>query len=219
MFKSLLKQLPKNIAGVFKGYNWVWHLIAITLTYILVRSGFDWWYFEATRSSTLLLLTLPAAVIGFFVPIILPVALYIFGEFWRDVKIKNSGSAVAQAGIIAWLVSSTYKAFTGRIQPEFITHTSTLDISREFNFGFFQHGIFWGWPSSHTAVAFAGTVALVLLYPHKKIMRSLALLYAIYIGLAVSVSIHWFSDFVAGAIIGTVVGYIVAKSFKSEPLT
>ncbi len=212
MFRAFVYKLPKNIASVFLGYNWLWHLIAIALTLVLVKSGFDWWYFEATRSDLLLSLTLPAAILGFFVPIIVPVGMYIFGEWRKDLKTQNTSAAVAQAGIIAFIISSIYKAFTGRIQPEFFTHLSTVDISREFQFGFLRHGIFWGWPSSHTAVAFAGAVTLVLLYPQKKILCYAVLLYALYIGLAVSISIHWFSDFLAGAIVGTVVGFVVAKS-------
>ena len=30
-------------------------------------------------------------------------------------------------------------------------------------------------------------------------------------------TIHWFSDFVAGAILGTVIGVVVGKSFLREP--
>jgi membrane-associated phospholipid phosphatase len=51
----------------------------------------------------------------------------------------------------------------------------------------------------------------VLLYPHKKWLRYAAVLYALYIGLGVSVSIHWFSDFAAGAIVGAVAGVVVAR--------
>jgi len=43
-----------------------------------------------------------------------------------------------------------------------------------------------------------------------------ALAYAFYIGIAVSMTIHWFSDFVAGAIIGTVIGLVVGTSFRAE---
>jgi membrane-associated phospholipid phosphatase len=40
-----------------------------------------------------------------------------------------------------------------------------------------------------------------------------AILYAFYVGIGVSLTIHWFSDFVAGAIIGSVVGAVVGKCF------
>ena len=38
--------------------------------------------------------------------------------------------------------------------------------------------------------------------------------YAFYVGVGVSISIHWFSEFVAGAIIGSLIGAMVGKSFK-----
>jgi membrane-associated phospholipid phosphatase len=75
-------------------------------------------------------------------------------------------------------------------------------------------GIFWGWPSSHTTTAFAMSTCLIAIYPQKKVLVSLALLYAIYVGLSVSVSIHWLSEFVAGAIIGSVIGRVVGTSFR-----
>jgi membrane-associated phospholipid phosphatase len=40
-----------------------------------------------------------------------------------------------------------------------------------------------------------------------------AILYACYVGLGVSMTIHWFSDFAAGAIIGSVIGAVVGKGF------
>lgn len=36
---------------------------------------------------------------------------------------------------------------------------------------------------------------------------------ATYIGIGISVNIHWFSDFAAGAILGSLIGYIVGKTF------
>jgi hypothetical protein len=45
-----------------------------------------------------------------------------------------------------------------------------------------------------------------------------AILYAFYIGLGVSMTIHWYSDFVAGAIIGSVVGMVVGKSFPRQAI-
>ena len=37
-----------------------------------------------------------------------------------------------------------------------------------------------------------------------------------YIGLGVSMTIHWFSDFAAGAILGTIIGLVVGRSFSPE---
>ncbi len=220
MFKTVLQNLFGNVARVFAWKNLLWHVLAIALTYVIVVSGFDWWYFQHTRSELLRDYTLPSAIIGFFVPIILPVTFYILGEFRKNDRLQKIGVALAQSAIVAWIISSIYKAFTGRIQPEFYTHLSNVDNSHVFNFGFLQHGIFWGWPSSHTAVAFATAVTLILLYPKNKFLKFIALSYALYIGIGVSVSIHWFSDFLAGAIFGSLIGVVVARSLtKNNPQT
>ena len=58
---------------------------------------------------------------------------------------------------------------------------------------------------------------LITLYPRNKILVFFASLYALYIGLGVSVTIHWFSEFVAGAIIGSVIGTVVGRRFKTQP--
>lgn len=214
VFKLILKNLFRNILEVFRSKYLIWHFLAIGLTYFLVMSGFDWWYFEHTRSVILREYTLPSAIIGFFVPILLPVIFYAFGESRKNVFLQKVGVALAQSAIVAWIVSSTYKAFTGRIQPEFYTYLSNFDNSHAFNFGFWQHGIFWGWPSSHTAVAFAMMVSLILFFPKSKLIKILALTYAFFIGIGVSISIHWFSDFVAGAIFGTLIGVVIFKNLS-----
>ncbi len=215
MFLTFLSGLPRNFVRVFAPRYLMWHALAIVLTYLCVTSGFDWFYFINTRFEYLFELTLPAAILGFFVPILTPVVLYYWGEWRANKKLMHIATAVAQAEMLGWLISSMYKAFTGRIQPEFLTHLNTQDISRQFNFGFWEHGIFWGWPSSHTTVAFAGAAALIyFLYPKHKLLAVLAGAYAFYIGLGVSVSIHWFSDFLAGAIFGALIGCVVAGAMR-----
>ena len=57
----------------------------------------------------------------------------------------------------------------------------------------------------------SGTMALIYLYPKNKPLAVAAGAYALYIGLGVSVSVHWFSDFLAGAILGTLIGVVVAR--------
>lgn len=189
----------------------------IAVTYLLVEGGFDWWYYGATRIPALLQVAIVAAPLGFFVPLFLPIILYLAGEERKDHRLQNAAAAILQASAIAVLLSATYKAFTGRLQPQLVAHPPfTANISEAFNFGFLQHGVFWGWPSSHTAVAFAMAITLALLYKQKKVLFYSAIIYAMYIGLAVSVTIHWFSDFVAGAILGTVVAFVVTKSFREN---
>ena len=73
--------------------------------------------------------------------------------------------------------------------------------------------MFWGWPSSHITIAFAMAVTVFTLFPKHRWLGWLAIAYALYIGFGVSVTIHWCSDFVAGAILGAVIGTVAGKSF------
>ena len=156
-----------------------------------------------------------AVILGWRVPVVFPIFAYIAGVVRKDQRAIYSAYSTAQAAIIGLIVAATYKAFTGR--PGLRHSISKLiDTSREFHFGFLRGGVFYGWPSSHTTVAFAMAAAVWALYPNSRATRCVAMLYAIYIGVGVSMTIHWFSDFVAGAIVGAVIGITVGNAFKER---
>ena len=208
--KRFLSTLPRNLLGCFRGRMIIWHIIAIILTFILVTSGFDWLYFASTRNPILRSWMFPAAPIGGLVPIALPLVLLAIGSISRSAKTTLAGWAVGQAELVGALVAAAFKAVTGRSHP---AHGVGADISHVFHFGFLRGGVFWGWPSSHTTIAFTMAVALFQLFPKQRWLGYVAIAYALYIGLGVSMTIHWFSDFLAGAIIGTAIGTVVGKSF------
>jgi membrane-associated phospholipid phosphatase len=186
--------------------------MAILLTLMLVASGFDWRYFLATRAPSLGSWMFPAVIIGGLLPIALPLILLALGSFTGSVRTLLSGWAVGQAELIGALVAAAYKAVTGRAHP---SHGVVTDLSHNFQFGLLRGGVFWGWPSSHTTIAFAMAVTIFTLFPKQKWLGFASITYAFYVGIGVSMSIHWFSDFVAGAIIGTVIGVVVGKSFST----
>lgn len=213
-FKTFLT----NLVGPFKGKRLLWHGLAILLTILIVTSDFDWQYFTWTRSQALTYIALPAAILGAFLPVLIPLILFLIGKIKKSRRIIMNGWALGQAALLGWVISSIYKVFTGRIPPP-TPFNDTLaqaltNSSHGFQFGFWRGGIFWGWPSSHTTVAFATMVCLIMLHPKNKTLIFFAFLYALYIGLGVSVTIHWFSEFVAGAIIGSVIGVVVGRSFR-----
>jgi len=214
--RGFFYNFPKNIMQCFEGYNLFGHLLAIALTCILVTSGFDWLYFISSRSDLLRTLLFPAVRLGGRLPIIAPLTLYIAGRVDRNVKALNTAYALGQSVLVGLLTAAFYKAFTGRVHPPRSLTPAVVDISREFRFGFLRGGIFWGWPSSHTTIAFAMAVSLLMMYPKNRIVRYLAVIYALYIGFGVSATIHWCSDVVAGSIIGTVIGIVVGKSFHKK---
>lgn len=208
-----LSTLPRNVIGCFKRRNILCHLIAIVLTFILVTSSFDWFYFRSTRSPEIRAWMFPAVIVGQAVPMMLPPLFLLLGVVLGNTGIIRAAWAISQAAFIGWFISSCYKALTGR-DP--LPHGIGHDTSHVFRFGLLRHGIFWGWPSSHTAVAFAMAVTLLVMFPQKRLLCAAALFYAIYIGVGVSMTIHWFSDFVAGTLIGTAIGMTVGRSFSSQ---
>ncbi len=210
---ELFHEISKNLAHSFTKHL-KWHIIAIFLTFFCVFTGFDWYYSVHTQGASIQTFLFPGVIIGGIGPIILPIVLLLAGKILNKRKTINTGFAVAQAAFLGWLISSIYKAFTGRVPPPF-RNLADIDTSHVFNFGFFKYGIFWGWPSSHTTVAFAIAVTIFMLYQKNKFIKYFAILGALYVGIGVSVNVHWFSDFLAGLIIGSVIGITVGKSFRS----
>lgn len=186
------------------------HLIAIGVTLALVVSGLDWRYFLATRSPSLRSWLFPAVHIGGLVPLVLPLVLFVLGSFRQMPLTQLTAWAITQAEIIGGVVAAVYKAITGRPHPPY---SAGMDLSHVFRFGLLRGGVFWGWPSSHTTIAFAMAVTVFKLFPRQKWLGCLAVTYAFYIGFGVSITIHWFSDFVAGAVYGTVIGVVVGNTF------
>jgi membrane-associated phospholipid phosphatase len=211
--KLFFSTLPRNVIECFKGRMLVWHLTAIILTIALVVSDSDWQYSLATRSPLLRSWLFPAVPIGGLLPIVLLLMLFLFGSITRSVPIRLAAWAITQAEVIGGLIAAGYKAITGRAHP---VHGVGTDLSHVFRFGLLRGGVFWGWPSSHTTIAFAMAVAVFRLFPKQEWLGYLAITYAFYIGLGVSMTIHWLSDFVAGALIGTVVGVVVGNSFSRD---
>ena len=212
--KHFFTSVSRIFLNCFSKRNLPWHFLAIALTDLLVIANYDWLYFLNVRNGALNYFFFPAIILGAFLPIIIPIALIIFGLSRNKKIVENYGWVLGQAVILASVISSLYKTLTGRIQPNL--NNLAIDISHNFQFGFLRHGIFWGWPSSHTTVAFAMAFTIMSFYPKNKTIKFLCLLYAFYIGIGVSLSIHWFSDFVAGAIIGSIIGISVAKYYKNR---
>ena len=220
---ELFHRLPRNVITIFSGRNFWCHTLAIVLTILIVTSGFDWAYYLVTRNEIFAQFAFPAIMLGSLVPMFGTLAILTIGGIRKNQRSITTAWALGQAAILGYLVSICYKAWTGRIPPPFrgfrmSAQNATLptDTSHGFQLGFLKGGIFWGWPSSHTTVAFAMSACLITLFPKEKKLVFLALVYALYIGLGLSVTIHWLSEFVAGAIIGGVIGAVVGRSFKTK---
>jgi membrane-associated phospholipid phosphatase len=216
--KKFISTLPRDLIGCFSGRMVFGHLFAIVITALLVLSGFDAHYYSATRDPVLFHWAFYAAPIGGLLPLVLPLILFLLGILAKNPIATMAGWAIGQAELIGSLVSSAYKVFTGRIHPVLsVPPDPGLDLSHSFRFGFLRGGVFWGWPSSHTTIAFAMAFTVFTLFPRQRWLGICAILYAACIGIGVSMTIHWFSDFVAGMVIGTIIGIVVGRSFSTMP--
>ncbi|MFZ3020238.1 MAG: phosphatase PAP2 family protein, partial [Minisyncoccia bacterium] len=155
--------LAKTIIKTFSGKNIFAHLLAFALTAIIVLSGFDWYYFTHLKNLGSSYFLFPAVILGGIVPIVVPVYLLATSILKKNNERKGLGMSLAVSAVAGSIISSFYKSLTGRIQPD--RGNLLLDISHQFNFGFMKHGFFWGWPSSHTTIAFAMAFTLITLFP------------------------------------------------------
>jgi len=169
-----------------------------------------------------------AVPLGGLVPLIVPPLIYLYGKKENKPEIEPLAFALTQAAVVGTVLISIYKAITGRLEPS-IFEVAINDYSRDFAFGVLQRGIFHGWPSTHTTVAWA--FAIVFYYyrpeltssedsnlqpPKMLTYRKYGFIYAAYIGIGVSANIHWLSDAVAGVFMGIAVGFAVVKSFENK---
>jgi membrane-associated phospholipid phosphatase len=214
---QLFHNIGGNVLNSFSTGYGLYHAAAIASTYGLVNSGADWRYYQTmVQHKYIAIAGFPSVILGGIVPLAVPAYLYFKGKSQRNPDLIYTGFALGQAAVISLLISSSYKAVTGRHPPNtFEDDTNTTDYSGDFHFGFMRRGIFNGWPSGHTTSAFAMATTLIELYPDKKNLKLWAMGYAVLVGWSVSTNIHWLSDAVAGVLIGYAIGKTVGRSFHS----
>jgi membrane-associated phospholipid phosphatase len=213
-FTRVLYKIDKNIVGSFK-YNYgLNYLMAIAGTYGIVKIGADWQWYNLSNDHKWISNTGFVSVgTGGLVPLFVPLGIYLYGRSGHNSELQITGLALGQAAILGLAITSSIKVFTGRVPPDFPENTK--DYSGDFRFGILRGGAFDGWPSSHTAVAFAMATTLIELYPDNTAIKIGSLAYASIIGLGVSTNIHWFSDAFAGALIGYAIGKTVGTSYRN----
>lgn len=215
-FGDLLYNFGQNLADSFTRDYGIYHISSMAISYGLVQSDADWEYYKYMEENQAIpSIGMASVITGGIVPAAIPLYLYFRGKSKKDNQLTYSALAMGQSVMISLFVSSTYKAVTGREGPELFNDKDRKEIySDEFHFGFMRRGIFDGWPSGHTMNAFAMAGVLTEMYPDNKKVQLYSWMYAFFIGLGVSTNIHWFSDFVAGALIGYSIGKTVGSSFR-----
>ncbi|WP_434135003.1 phosphatase PAP2 family protein [Pseudomonas luteola] len=113
--------------------------------------------------------------------------------------------------LVAKGVKDSLKPVFGRYWPETWTHGNpSLIHNQAYGFNWFHGGDWYAsFPSGHTTVAYAAAVAIALCWPR---LRGLAVVIAavVPVGLLLC-NYHFFSDVVAGGLLGASVAVLVIK--------
>lgn len=164
-------------------------------------------------------ISMPTPYLGYVFPVILGGGLYGFGHAYDDSKAVRAGSAALQATLISSVYIAALKAFTGRTNPD-NDAIGTYEESKNFQFGFMNNGIHYGWPSGHMAVNTAAIVSLACVYNDKDWIKYAGGLYLGYMLFGVisheNGTMHWLSDAVAGTLIGYAIGSSVGKGYNAN---
>lgn len=118
-----------------------------------------------------------------------------------DGKIKKEQVLHALfAGLIAWTISQMIKSFFPVARPFMIYGSMPMTLTVPYDGSF---------PSSHTTVAFAIAVSV---WEHDKKVGAIFILLAILVAFGrVASGVHFISDVVAGAIIGTLIASLIDR--------
>ena len=217
---NLFGNFGNNVLDSFRGNNIYLHLSAVAATAIIVDQGVDYdaeHYFNqhAEYGSW----ARPVVFTGEYLPFVAAGSLFAYAKIKNNKEVLGASFAVMQASLIEILYNSALKGITGRPNPDW-RHVADMDsLSRTFRLGFLRGGVFWGWPSGHTAMTMAVVSALTNYYPNKPWLKVVGYTLAGYTMFGVSASnrggMHWLSDAVAGALMSYAIGSTVGKYYRN----
>jgi hypothetical protein len=212
--------LGANALGMFSGSKALLHLSALAGTFLIVQSGLDKSvhnYFA--QHSSIGRICWPGVVMGSMFPVILGGGLLVPGLAGWSLELASAGSAVLQASLLAISYSTVLKALTGRAHPEPVVYEDN-EAGSTFHFGLLRGGVFWGWPSGHMLANTAAVTSLLTFYKDKTWLKAAGGAYLGYLFLSVvshhQSSMHWFSDAIAGTLLGLAIGTTVGRDFRSR---
>ena len=191
-------------------------------TWLFIESGLDWkWNRLAYNNAWMPRIGGNANYVGYAVPVLTPAAFYLTGMAVKNEKLQITGLALTQSLMLTLLIQMPLKIITGRTWPGIVDgwdsslskrSSRTDDYSGEFSW--FSPDAVGGWPSGHTANAFAAAATITQIYHDNILLKIAVYSYASLIGLGMSVYDHWASDVIAGALIGAAVGSTVGRSYR-----
>ncbi len=218
---TVFSQLGNNILNSFKGDNLYLHLAGIASTVLIVETNTDYkvnkFFHEHQEFGDI---ASPITRIGFYLPFVVGGSLYAYGKIRSDDQALGASFAVFQASLISLGYNSLLKAITGRPHPDPGRVEDMEGLSKTFRFGFLRGGVFWGWPSGHTATTMTVVSALTNYYPNSTWLKVAGYSLVAYMIYGVSSvhggRMHWFSDAIAAAFMSYAIGSTVGKFYRNK---
>lgn len=224
---GILHDYWQNIYRSFFGFKGVAVVLAIAVTVAMVLTPVDRQLQDLIQSWDPLGKTLPLVFLigGNVWHLVAGFAIYLAGRARKNQSLQVAGCASLQATLSQFFVVTFLKAFSGRRGPldlhgeHHAPFPKTTDAT-DFRFDFWNHTFSDGrffWPSGHTAATIAFVSALAAYYPEKRWIRWVGYPFVALTAWAmVDGDFHWFSDIIAGAIIGHVIGWTIGRHFRRE---
>lgn len=210
----------ENVHDSFTGPNLMLHFAAVGSTAYIISTGLDARVHDGFKDSdtnaalggSILGSGLGALVVG--------ASFYGYGLKAQSPEAIGAAYVVVQSTVIMLSYASLLKIFTGRPAPRNDSPDSTQDQAEDFRIGLSRGGIDDGWPSGHTSTTVAVLAGLSYYYPDRPWVSWLSVGLSGYMMYAISANengqFHWFSDVVAGAIMGYAIGSTVGKNIRAR---
>ena len=158
-----------------------------------------------------------AVHLGSRLPALLGAGLLGWGLVSKSSRTIAAGSAVTQAFLLAVATTGVLKGLTGRPSPDPVIYDDNR-ASATFRFGILRGGVFHGWPSGHMLSNTAAVISLLCFFNRSTVLHVAGGVYLGYLFLSVAShgrgTMHWFSDTVAGALMGFAIGSTVGTRFR-----
>ena len=157
----------------------------------------------------------PGMAMGTFFPFLVPGYMYFISS---NKALNNTGAVAAQATAVAFLYNNILKAISGRAHPN--AENNNGELSRDFKWGFGRRGVFYGWPSGHSMTNASLAMSIASYNRDNPWIVAGCGLYASYVAtsmvLGAKGEAHWFSDAIAGTLMGASIGWYIGNTFYKE---
>ena len=215
---SPFDHLGHNMLFSVVGWPLGFHMLGGALTYRLSMEDTDLMVarFAARHNGLAFNLVFgPGMLMGTICPFLIPGYMYFFSD---NKALNNTGAVAVQATAVAFLYNNILKAISGRAHPD--AENNSGELSRDFKWGFFRRGVFYGWPSGHSMTNASLAMSIASYNRDNPWIVAGCGLYAGFIATSMVLGgkgeAHWLSDAVAGTLMGASIGWYIGNTFYRE---